>query len=179
MFGIGLIFVRSEIRKDRRARVIEEAAREKKLAADESERKRRAREQQHLRTRQEARERARLAFPDLLDENEAKGFDENHPGLKELSGPDYDLVYEAKELIRQEIGTLKVANPDWSDSRGIGKTLESLNEDLTTLKSADEDRGYRDLDLGTPERIIDCGEAGPIKLYTAAQVQTARKIISL
>jgi hypothetical protein len=133
------------------------------------------RHQRHLKIRCDARERARLAFPELLDDDEAKGFDENHAGLKELSGPDYDLIYKAKDLLREEIEALKVANPDWSYSRGIGKKLESLNEDLTTLKSADEDRGYRDLDLGTPARVIDCGTAGQVNLYTAAQVKHARK----
>jgi hypothetical protein len=122
-----------------------------------------------------ARERARLAFPDLLNGDEAKGFDDSHPGMKELSAPDYDLIYEARKFVREAIEVIKAANPDWRYSSPVGEKLAPLNEDLSALESADEDRGYRELDLGTPARIIDCGAAGQVNLYAAAVVMDARK----
>jgi hypothetical protein len=175
MLGIGLIFVLSEFRKDRRARLLEEGARA-------SERRQRDREQQHLRTRREARERARLAFPELLDEDEAKAVDQSHPGLKKLSGPDEDLICEAQELVRAEIEVIKSTRPYWSyedeRSSSVAKNLKSLDEEVTILGSAYEDTTPNvgvSLHLGTPARIIDCREAGLINLYTAAQVEDARR----
>jgi hypothetical protein len=50
-----------------------------------------------------------------------------------------------------------------------------LNKDLTTLGSVYEDHGFDDLKLGAPGRVIDCGEAGQIRLYTVAQVEVARQ----
>jgi hypothetical protein len=173
LFIVGLAFCwhwKVKLR-DARIRRMAEAAREQKLAADAGERQR---QEQYQRTRTEARERARIAFPELLDESEAKGFDKSHPGLRELSGPDYDLIYEARKFVREEIEAIKAANPDWPHSASLGKELEPLDEDLSTLESVDEDCGHDELDLGTPARIIDCGAAGQVNLYTAAEVENAR-----
>jgi hypothetical protein len=158
----------------------------RKLDAERRQAERKAREERsrqmeerHRKTRRDARERARFAFPDLLDENEAKGFDESHPGRRELSGADCDLIYEARNLVRHDIESIEAANRncshDYQHASPIAAKLKLLDKDLTTLGSVYEDHGYNKLKLGAPARVIDCGEAGEIRLYTVAQVEVARQ----
>ncbi len=130
-----------------------------------------------------------MAFPELLDTHEAEG-DVNDPALnRALTGVDFELIEEAKELVRRDMNALEAANPGMqSDSQhydSMGSPVDgpvsewlALDEKLDTLQAPYEDKkSYETISLylGTPERIIDCGEAGRIDLYTSAQVQRAQE----
>ena len=132
----------------------------------------RAAEQKHQayeETRRAARERARIAYPELLDPREADQDPIGSFGGYETE--DVERIRVARKLIEDEFERLP---------KGERAALE---DELSTLWCAvDYSNRASDIPkngepskyLDGPVRIIDCGEAGKIELFTHDQVEAAR-----
>jgi hypothetical protein len=120
-------------------------------------------------TRRLARERARIAYPELLDAREADRDPIGPFGGYETE--DVGRIRAARALIEDEI------------ERVPKNERAALEDELSTLWCA-VDYSNRAFDipkngepskhLHGPVRIIDCGEAGKIELFTPKQVEAAR-----
>lgn len=155
----------------RRGRQVQEVERQRRIARAAQDRvdaeREDAQEEQHPQIRQEARARARIAFPDLLDEQEAVGFDSAAADIK-FTQAEYELIDDARGLATQQLEALASGNPTIAGF--------ALHEAIATLEAPFEDEpGYDEVSLylGEPERVVDCGAAGSIKLFTPAQVRIA------
>jgi hypothetical protein len=125
--------------------------------------------QAHEETRRAARDRARIAYPELLDPREADRDPIGPFGGYETE--DVGRIRVACDLIEDEIQRLPKG--EWT----------ALEDELSTLWCA-VDYSNRAFDipkngepskyLDGPVRIIDCGEAGKIELFTPEQVEAAR-----
>jgi hypothetical protein len=172
LVGVVMLYLRG-----RRIRIQKEAARrhqnrEDARIADAEE----LQQQQYLEVRRVARERARVAYPDLLEKNEANGESCNE---EFVPGPgDLELIREAQGLLDAEIVEL---SKDPAARLGSGETkakFQTLKYESQVLASVQSDPpSYRRpaLYLEVPARIIDCGEAGKVELFTSTQVEAARE----
>ena len=107
-----------------------------------------------------ARERARLAFPELMTADEALCIDPTNISLEPMrSRVDEIAISRALE---------EIAN-DESVATYSERQILKLEPDI------DFPDGAPSLELGAPARIIDCGSAGSIELYTSEQVDIARQ----
>lgn len=166
---------------------IEEAERQQRLCEQEHQ-AREARErqvqEQHSNTRREARERARIAYPELLEVSEVEGLDPIGPS-PEISGSDYELIVRARDLLFAEKAAIEAADPSirhlgysGADPNPLKDQWQELCRELSELDVADKDAppcGKASLYLVSPARIVDCGEAGRINLFTAEQIEAALK----
>ena len=104
-----------------------------------------------------ARERARIAFPDYLDSEEINNFlDDDQWAALPNSDRDYQQIWDAQKLLSYE------------------PSLVSEDE-VELFESVSEGIGQKpDVELGEPSRIIDCGAAGKLELFSAEVVNFAR-----
>jgi hypothetical protein len=174
VLGVLVLAFVLERRNGRRVIKAAEAHREAERAAEAREAQNKAREEQKLATRRLARERARIAYPDLVDAVEA---DTDPIGpLAPYSASDMRCIGEAFDLVEGEIQRHIRNHPRlWPiEYRELEEVKEALYEALDFPKGFTVDEGRPSEHLGEPVRVIDCGEAGKIKLFTAAQVEAAR-----
>jgi hypothetical protein len=151
-------FVILLILHDRRIKVGEEARRQRDRIAI-------AREEQNRATRRQARERARIAYPELYDAGEA----DTLPPLDPVPDYDEERIRKALKLLEEEIARAETdCDPDFDEEYEV--LCSFLNAKWKTLERRDPS-AY----LNEPARFIDCGDAGRIELFTAAQVEAARE----
>ena len=165
---LGILAVAIILNRRNRRRVIkaEEAQREAERAAE-------AREEQKLATRRLARARARIAYPELLDAAEADTLTPLRPV------PDYDdkRIREALKLLEEEVGRVETARA----ARRSNPNLPDLDEEYEVLCALLDARwkGWKrehpSAYLEKPARLIDCGDAGRIELFSSADVEAARE----
>lgn len=179
LLSVVLLAVLAEWHRRSSNRRIEEAERQQRVSEAEHA-AREAAEHRRVTTLKEARERARLAFPDLL---EADGV--RVPDPPPISESDKALVEQAYEIVREEIAELEAAHPllrmfddeSYSSTDPVKKRWYALRGELNALvTTGHEGPPYEDpapFLVETPARIIDCGEAGHIELFDPAQVAYA------
>jgi len=150
----------------RRCRTEEERLQRAQSAILAEERENEAREE----IRRIARERARIAYPELLDATEA----DKHPiePFGEYRDHEKEDIHRARDLLEVEIRSSSPAE-QWA----LKAEQETIDSGLAYMNS-DPRESYQvsaSEYLNGPARIIDCGDAGQIELFTAAQVEAARK----
>jgi hypothetical protein len=161
--------------RGRRVRLQEEAARRARLVREEEDERA---EETHRATLLAARERARIAYPDLLDAAEADAVDRDKQGLLRLPAVDEDLVRNALGIIAEEqAANRRPGDPRfgdtaqrnrWQDLEFQRHLLESIHDDPPTYRRPSRC-------LQHPQRIIDCGNAGKVELFSIEQVTRARE----
>jgi len=106
---------------------------------------------------EEGRARAKLAFPNYLDADEANDL---------FSDDEKHSIYMFDEILEQidAAETLLRIDP--------GLASDAEREILNSAPRRIDKEPV--LDLGPPQRIIDCGDAGEIYLFSSDQVQLAR-----
>src|SRR5262245_15342954 len=131
-------------------------------------------EQERMRVRREARERARMVYPDLLGADEANGVGERRVRT-ELLDSELAKIQEALGILDEEIAQLKRVHGPFGQSEALSR-LEGERRLLERLVEEDSPKYRKSSDyLEGPARIIDCGEAGKVQLYSREQVQAARQ----
>jgi hypothetical protein len=144
--------------RERRKRAPERAAAERKVWAHD--------------TRRLARQRARIAYPELLDAQEA-----DEPPRLEFLPEDVERIRLACDLVKKEIeGLPKSEGMERLDLEKEQKILSDAH--LYSRAGYLEPPPYYGLPsehLNSPARIIDCGEAGKIELFTPEQAEDARR----
>src|SRR5262245_61189603 len=172
--GIIIFLVAASVRRRKRNKEAADEARRRRWAVQDAEEER---EEGYRAIRHDARERARIAYPELLDKVDADT-DDIGPFAPYVA-EDRARINEALSLVIRDIERIdKGGRTQPHPSQTEWLALEEVYDSLMCALFYDcipPKKGQPSAYLDEPVRIIDCGVAGKIELYPAAQVEAARE----